>query len=844
MPTLPLVLAGPIVRRVEPTSCAFWIALSEAADVTVTLWQNSQMAGDSPGTISGGALSFATSVPTSLRKIGDRLFIGVITVELSKDGDLPLTPGSVYSYDLSFSGAFGISGLKKEGLLQDETAPRLQGVDSSAPQHLALGYLQDRLPAFVAPAAVLEQIRLAHASCRKTNGSREDSLAWLDDEIKDNFEDTERRVQQLFLTGDQIYADDLGACLLPMLNDLGRELIGVGRAEQLPVGSSQFEGNILNFPALRRAKLIRGEGGLSSTDGQSHLLTFGEFAAMYLCVWSPRVWRTLSSNSSLFVAGPTDIALNAALTDIEACYRTESNPLDAWQKKSQKSADYDRKQVEAFRDTVPKVARALANVATYMIFDDHEITDDWNLNKRWRNRVYSRALGKAIVRNGMMAYGLFQAWGNDPAEFVKSDSNNKKFLDETQKVLGTSSVTSTPILPVGSTDIIDQLISSTEGSNSQRVKWNYLVPCPRHMVCVLDTRTRRTFEGDGLSPPNLLGETLDNQVPAGPMVDGRELLIVISAVPVLGPQLIDQLAAPLYEFIGDFKYGLAKGQNKADDPCKPHLARVGVEYADAESWAANEAARENFLKRLAPHGKVIILSGDVHYGLTIRMDYWRGTNNSSTPIIQMTSSPSRNSFKAKVEALVRNNAKLQQYEEGLPPELLGWNSSKPFSLPDGAKTGPGRQARLRRSPALLPTRGWPEGTAIASDKQPDWCWRVQLVRDVRPETEMPIDSPKLPKLDGADLDPLAAATHMERYTVIAARHQMAALIDSFWLFRRIVFTSNIGLVNIIRADGSLAAEHTLLSQSSTPPYRGVANTQHVTLLAPTSDAVPTLQVGS
>ena len=35
---LPRVLAGPIVRRVEPASCSFWVALSEQATVTARVW--------------------------------------------------------------------------------------------------------------------------------------------------------------------------------------------------------------------------------------------------------------------------------------------------------------------------------------------------------------------------------------------------------------------------------------------------------------------------------------------------------------------------------------------------------------------------------------------------------------------------------------------------------------------------------------------------------------------------------------------------------------------------------------------------------------------------------------
>lgn len=830
MSELPLVLAGPIVRRVEATACSFWIALSKAAKATVTLWQNSQMAGSS-------AQAFAVSKATDLTKIGEQLFVGVVTVSLGENGRSSLLPGALYAYDVSFTGSFGSSDLKQAGLLEDELTTRIVGVAAAAPRHKALGYVKDRLPAFVAPAASAEQLRIAHASCRKPNGPGLDALAWLDDEIERSLDNADgERVQQLFLTGDQIYADDLGASLLPMLNVLGQDLMG--RAERLPVGGSDtFAATIENFPALRRGKLVRGTARFTSGASKNHLMTFGEFAAMYLAVWSPRVWRSLASNNELFVPPPDDDKLKAVLTDLESCYGDE--PSDKRKAAQQKSVDEERGRVIAFRDSVARVARALANVSTYMIFDDHEITDDWSLHKQWRNRVFSNPLGKAIVRNGMMAYGLFQGWGNDPAEFAKSGSTNQKFLIETQKVLGAKPNNSGP-LPVGSADLLDQLVGSTEDDNKKRAKWNYLVPGPSHMVCVLDTRTRRKFKGEGLGPPNLLGDSLNDQVPKKPLADGRELLLVVSAVPVLAPMLIEQLGAPLFEIIADAQYGWKKVQNKADDPCHPFSAQPGVSAADAESWSADEVARENFLKKLAIHDKVLVLSGDVHYGLTMRMDYWRDASTRSVPIVQLTSSPACNSFQSVVESLVRSNAQLQQYMEGgRSPELLGWNSAEPFTIPNGTTISPGRRSRLRRSPALLPTRGWPAETTVEVSKPPDWRWRIQLVSDIRPERDLPIDTPRLPALVGSDTG--TDTDHFARYTAIATRHQTTAVEDKFFLLRRIVFTPNIGLVSLLRQDdGELAVQHTLLSKAQVPSEKGQANTQHVVVLAPTSEGRPSL----
>jgi hypothetical protein len=75
------------------------------------------------------------------------------------------------------------------------------------------------------------------------------------------------------------------------------------------------------------------------------------------------------------------------------------------------------------RISLGQLARLLANCATYTVIDDHEVTEDWNLNKRWRNRVVLRPLGRDIIRNAVMAYTVFQGWGNDPRAFTRADSS-------------------------------------------------------------------------------------------------------------------------------------------------------------------------------------------------------------------------------------------------------------------------------------------------------------------------------------------------------------------------------------------------------------------------------------
>ncbi|HEX5976360.1 MAG TPA: hypothetical protein VFY68_03735 [Nitrososphaeraceae archaeon] len=53
--------------------------------------------------------------------------------------------------------------------------------------------------------------------------------------------------------------------------------------------------------------------------------------------------------------------------------------------------------MERAREVMPKIRRVLANVSTYMIGDDHEITDDWNITKEWVENVRTSSYGMQVV---------------------------------------------------------------------------------------------------------------------------------------------------------------------------------------------------------------------------------------------------------------------------------------------------------------------------------------------------------------------------------------------------------------------------------------------------------------
>ena len=166
------MLAGPIVRRVEPTLASVWVALSEAAKVKLTLWDGRVTAG------SGNPLISSDPPGASTLRVGAKLYVAVVTLKIEKTSPRLLQPGHVYSYDLEITSASGTSTLKSLGLLK--TAE----VDGRRIE--ALGYDDNFLPGFALPPAKLTDLRIVFGSCRGPANSHLDAMALIDDLMRDN----------------------------------------------------------------------------------------------------------------------------------------------------------------------------------------------------------------------------------------------------------------------------------------------------------------------------------------------------------------------------------------------------------------------------------------------------------------------------------------------------------------------------------------------------------------------------------------------------------------------------------------------------------------------------------
>jgi hypothetical protein len=627
---IPLILAGPILRRTEPNAVTVWVALKEAKEVELEIFSSDNLV---ISVLSGKKASFS---------LGDNLHIAVVT---ATPKSTELQPGNNYLYNLTIDG-------KK---LED---PRILSKEGGIG---AICYGDFSLPSFALPPENLTDLRLVHGSCRKPHAEGRDALESVDLMIQGVFESVSndaqianQRPHQLFLTGDQIYADDVADSLLFMLTDAAKVLLGLGWDENLPGVNRKL--SELKNPG-KRQKISEQDCGFTSSEAKSHLLGFGEFCAMYLFAWSDLLWPSIE-DFPIFEEVLSDkqkTFFEKVLSNQQETFKQEINYL------------------KEFLQTLKTVRKILANVPIYMICDDHEVTDDWFINLRWCQQVISKPLGRRVLQNGLLTYALFQALGNTPKAFEGgkgfeliqtiplwkgSDNDQDKRLE---KIL--SNCLGLPGNEQEAKDFIEDINKSRQllhfsSSNipipdrpwHNSINWHYTIAWKNHEVIFLDTRTWREYprekqsnspedkDEDNIGFPALLSEQgFIEQLPE-PSLPQSKVTFIISAGPVLGVPLVE---------------GTQAGDSSYDERIKNDTEAWNLEKTVFEILIARLALRGN-LNNLAKEQPVILLSGDVHYGFTVRLQYWgkkpykqkvilpEGQKEFQRVIVQLTSSSLKN----------------------------------------------------------------------------------------------------------------------------------------------------------------------------------------------------------
>ncbi len=280
-----------------------------------------------------------------------------------------------------------------------------------------------------------------------------------------------------------------------------------------------------------------------------------------------------------------------------------------------------------YRDswTQPDVRWLLANVPSAMIFDDHDVHDDWNISEAWTEDMRAKPWWLARIVGAFMSYWIYQHLGNrSPRELARDE------LYQTVR----NSADAGPLLREFAEAVYER----------RRIQWwSFYRDFGRTRLVVMDSRAGRVLEADRramVSPEewNWIGEHAEGDF---------DHLLLGTSIPVLMGQGI--------HYLEGWNEALCAG---AWGRWAARLSEKIRRRVDLEDWAAFQGSFRHMvelLDRLArgEHAPATItfLSGDVHHSYLVEARLAGGAATSR--IYQAVCSPFRNPLDRKKRRAMR-----------------------------------------------------------------------------------------------------------------------------------------------------------------------------------------------
>ena len=276
--------------------------------------------------------------------------------------------------------------------------------------------------------------------------------------------------------------------------------------------------------------------------------------------------------------------------------------------------EYTRLYWDAWSDPVTRWL--LSTVPSAMIFDDHDVNDDWNTSETWVRQMRRTPWWEERIVGAFMSYWIYQHIGNlSPKELKEGLFDRVRGAENPTRVLR---------------EFAYRADRETAGT-----RWSYHRDFGRTRLIVMDSRAGRVLEEGHRA---MLDDEEWAWISDKATGDFDHLLFGTSLPFLLGPGLHHLEAAS--EAVCAGAWGRA-------------AARIGEsvrQLVDLEHWPAfqnsfNDLA--NLLRSVAsgersggnPPASVAVLSGDVHHGYLATIDFGDGVE---TPVYQSASSPLRN----------------------------------------------------------------------------------------------------------------------------------------------------------------------------------------------------------
>ena len=253
-----------------------------------------------------------------------------------------------------------------------------------------------------------------------------------------------------------------------------------------------------------------------------------------------------------------------------------------------------------------------------MVFDDHDVRDDWNTSRAWRTMMAGKDWWQDRIEAGLMTYWLYQHLGNLPPHEIAEDPLYARLQQE------------------GDGEAVLRAYAKkadAEADGGGPTRWSYRRDLGTSRLVVLDSRCGRVLGDDRremLDEPEWawLTEQLDGPV---------DHLLLATSLPYLLPPGVHHVEA-FDEALADGAWGR-------------RMAGWGEKLrqaADLEHWAAFGTSFERMSGLLADVGSrpdapatVTFLSGDVHFAYLARARF-AARPEVTSKIFQAVCSPIRN----------------------------------------------------------------------------------------------------------------------------------------------------------------------------------------------------------
>ncbi|MBC9712548.1 alkaline phosphatase family protein [Streptomyces sp. TRM66268-LWL] len=274
----------------------------------------------------------------------------------------------------------------------------------------------------------------------------------------------------------------------------------------------------------------------------------------------------------------------------------------------------------------PEVRWLLSTVPSCMIFDDHDVIDDWNTSEKWLAEMRATPWWRERILSGLMSYWVYQHLGNlTPAELA---------ADELY-----AAVRATP----DGTDVLRTFAAESD-QDPARTRWSYRRDFGRVRLLMVDTRGARVLKE---SERAMLDEGEAQWLREQALADreSSDHLLIGTSLPWLLPHLIHEAEG--------WNAALARGERGE------RWARFAEDLrrrSDLEHWAAFPRSFAALTELIAEAGTgpgapatVCVLSGDVHHAYAAEPSWPNGEHAPDARILQLTCSPVHNSIHRSVK---------------------------------------------------------------------------------------------------------------------------------------------------------------------------------------------------